>query len=52
MMKDTRFPTNVLNLLGLPDNHPKTTVLSVHAKTELMGMSSIPFTRESNRART
>ena len=37
MMKETLLPTKVLNLLGLPDNQPKTTVLSVHAKTESTG---------------
>ena len=52
MMKETLLPMKVLNLLGLPDNQPKTTVLSVHAKKELTGTLSIRFAWQSSLVRT
>jgi hypothetical protein len=52
MMEQTLLPTKVLNLLGLPDNQPKMTVLSVHAKTEPTGTLSIRFAWHSSLVRT
>ena len=52
MMEESLLPPNVLNLLGLPDSHPRTTVLSVQAKTEFTGMLSIRFVWQSSLVRT
>ena len=52
MINETLFPTKVLNLLGLPDSHTKTTVVSVHANIEYAGTLSIRFAWQSSLART
>ena len=44
MMEETLMPTNVLNLLGLPDSHPKTTGIT--------GMLSIRYVWTSSLVRT